>query len=154
MRSIEALIMTNKEKKSLAKNLYIKGNLSQTAIAEKVGCSRSSVSEWIKKGKWDELKESQTLTRGQLLQDAYKQLKAINNEIEQNHKGIPTKHLSDAKGVIRKEIEVFSENALYQYVGVFDEMTDWLEKNHPKELLKMTELINDFIEEIAKKIGL
>lgn len=146
--------MTNKEKKNLAKNLFVKGSLNRTQICEKVGCSRSSLYDWIKKGNWEELKESQTITKSQLLQDAYKQLKAINNEIENEHKGIPNKQLSDAKAVIRKEIEAFSENALYQYVGVFDEMTDWLEKNHPKELIPMTELINEFVESIAKKIGL
>lgn len=141
--------MTNKEKKQLAQSLYVKSGLTKKDIAKQVGCTEKTLRSWIDKGEWNAIKEAESITRGQLLSDAYKQLNAINREIEDNHKGIPNKQLSDAKGVIRKEIEALSENPLHVYVEVFQEFTHWVLKTNPSELKNMTGMCNSFIEEKA-----
>ena len=54
--------LTSKQKKEWAKVLYVKENLTQKEIADKVGSTRQSVSRWISEGKWEELKVGMTLT--------------------------------------------------------------------------------------------
>ena len=42
--------LTNAQKKEWAKTLYLKENLTQQEIADRVGVSRVSVSNWVRAG--------------------------------------------------------------------------------------------------------
>ena len=48
--------LTNAQKKEWAKTLYLRENLTQQEIAERVGVSRVTVSNWVRSGKWEEQK--------------------------------------------------------------------------------------------------
>ncbi len=125
--------------------------MNRKEIATQVGVTEKTLRNWIDGDNWEELKNSQTITRSQLLQDAYNQLRAINQKIEIDFKGIPTKELSDAKGVIRKEIEHFSHQPIYKYVEVFEEFIEYTSKISPSDLNKFSELSQGFIAHISKR---
>ena len=146
--------MTNKEKKQLAYSLFIKSSFNRKEIAKQVGCTEKTLRNWIEKEDWQSIKEAQTLTRSKLLQDAYSQLKAINEKINDDFGGIPNKELSDAKAVIRKEIEALSNHPLHLYVEVFTEFLDWVNENEPKDVQKIVALSDGFINNIASKEGI
>jgi len=146
--------MTNKEKKQLAYSLFIKSSLNRKEIAKQVGCTEKTLRRWIETEGWQPIKEAQTLTRGKLLQDAYSQLKAINDKINNDLGGIPNKELSDAKAVIRKEIETLSGHPLHLYVEVFTEFIDWVTDNHKSKVHQVVELSDGFINDIASKEGI
>lgn len=139
------------QKRSLAQSLYIKGHLSRKEIAEIVGITEKTLRDWIQKYNWDALREAQSVTRQQLLLDAYTQLKAVNQAIEEIG-GIPNKNLIDAKSVLRKEIEALSDSPVHVYIEVFNEITEWLMKNHPTEAGHVSELFLSFIDERQKHI--
>ena len=61
--SFMAKELTNTQKKEWAKTLYLKENLTQQEIADRVGVSRVSVSNWVRAGKWEEQRVGITLTR-------------------------------------------------------------------------------------------
>lgn len=143
--------MKNAEKKVLAKGLFVKSTMTRKEIATQVSVTEKTLRNWIDTDNWEELKNSQTITRGQLLQDAYNQLRAINQKIEVDFKGVPTKELSDAKGVIRKEIEHFSHQPIYKYVEVFEEFIEYTSKVSPVDLTKFSELSQGFIAHISKR---
>jgi len=146
--------MTNAEKKTLSYSLFVKSSFSRKEIAKQVGCTEKTLRKWINDGKWDSIRDSQNLTSSKLLQDSYAQLKAINNHIKEELNGLPNKEMSDAKAVIRKEIEALSNNPLHKYVEVFTEFTDWMTLNHAKQSLNMLSLIDEFINELATKEGI
>jgi hypothetical protein len=143
--------MNNAEKKNLAKTLFVKSTMNRKQIAAQVSVTEKTLRSWIELDNWEDLKNSQTITRSQLLQDAYNQLRAINQKIETELNGVPTKELSDAKGVIRKEIEHFSHQPIYKYVEVFEEFIEHLAKNAPVELTKFAELSQNFIAQLSKR---
>lgn len=79
--------LTAKQKKAWAKTLYLKENLTQKEIAEKVGVSRISVIRWIKDENWEDLKTSLTLTREEQIGNLYRQVSEINRAIADKPEG-------------------------------------------------------------------
>ena len=59
--------MTNEQRKEWAKLLFVKENLTQAEIAERVGVSRVTVNKWINTENWEHLKVSVTITREEQL---------------------------------------------------------------------------------------
>lgn len=137
--------MVNTEKRNLAQDLYIKGTLTRKAIADAVGVTEKTLRNWIEKYGWDDIREAMTVTRKQLLTDAYTQLKKVNKQIEDNE-GVITKELADAKSILRKEIEQLSESPLHVYVDVLDEFTEYLARKSPKNLQTFSKLVMGFLE--------
>ena len=70
--------LTIAQKKEYAGVLYLKDNLTQQEIAEKVGVSRQTLSKWIKAEKWEERKVGVTLTREEQISNLHRQVAEIN----------------------------------------------------------------------------
>ena len=137
--------MSREQVRETAKGLFVKSDMSQKEIAVLLGVSEKSVSEWRKKYDWDTAKQIQGITRKSLLEEAYKQLDAINKKIADKG-GIPDKALSDAKAQCLREIERFSDTPTHLYVSVFEDFCTWLSKNEPKQLVPVSQLGLRFIE--------
>lgn len=143
--------MSTTEKKHRARALFVKSSLTQKEIASQVGITEKTMSKWTNEGNWQQERDSQSITKTQLLQESMQQLQRLNQHIDTELKGIITKELSDAKASLRKEIELFSEQPLYQYVEVCDEFLEWLGKNHPAQLQKFSELSMEFLDIVNKR---
>ena len=61
--------------------LFLKDNLTQQEIAEKVGVARQTVSRWAKEEKWEEHKVGITLTREEQIANLHRQVAEINKGI-------------------------------------------------------------------------
>lgn len=137
--------MSREQKRETAKGLFVKSDMTQKEIAVLLGVSEKAVSEWRKKYDWDTAKQIQSITRKSLLEEAYKQLDAINKKVADKG-GIPDKALSDAKAECMREIEKFSDTPTHVYVDVFEDFCAWLSRNAPKQLREFGELSMRFIE--------
>ena len=73
--------LTNDQKKSLAKELYILGTYTYAEIAEKVGSTRQTVSKWATADKWDELKTYMTAGKSSIIKGLYAQMDMINQTV-------------------------------------------------------------------------
>ena len=85
--------LTNQQKREWAKVLYIREDLTQAEIAEKVGVSRRTIISWCDKGKWAELKVGMTMTREQQINNLHRQIAEINQVISAKPEG---KRFADA----------------------------------------------------------
>lgn len=148
------VIMTTKERKDFAKGLFLRSDYSIKEIAAKVPCTEKTLRKWVKVGGWKLLKDMQTITRTKLLHDAYKQLSAVNKHILEELNGIPNKQLSDAKGVLIKEIEALSDTPLHLHIQVVSDIENWLKDNNPKDFMKVKKVLFDFIQSKAEAEGL
>lgn len=79
--------LTSAQKKEWAGMLYLKENLTQAEIAEKIGVSRQTINKWIKAEKWEERKVGITLTREEQIASLYRQVAEINKAIDERPKG-------------------------------------------------------------------
>lgn len=67
--------------------LYIRENMTQAEIAEKVGVTRKTINGWINKERWDEHKAAIMLTKEEQIANLYRQVAAINECISNRPSG-------------------------------------------------------------------
>ena len=79
--------LTTQQKKDYARTLYLKDNLTQQEIADKVGVSRKTVNRWVIAEKWEEMKVGMTLTREQQVASLHRQVAEINRMISEREEG-------------------------------------------------------------------
>lgn len=139
------------DKKERARAFFVKSTLNRKEIAEAVGVTEKTLRNWIESENWQEEKDSQSITRMQLLQESYRQLKAINDDIRDNYNGVPSKNLADAKAMIRKEIDSLSRQPIYRYVEVFEEFLIFVSKNNPPLVEPFSKVSMNFISELQKE---
>ena len=135
----------NENKRELAKMLYVGGS-EVAEIAERVGVSRQSVSAWINKNGWKELRAARSITRPELVN---KLLVTINNLIEDVNTGDdPTSDggLADKLVKLSSVIERLDKKAnIVQTVDVFMAFSDWVEyqaKSDPEVTVAFMKVLN------------
>lgn len=79
--------LTSQQKKEWAGMLYVKDNLTQIEIADKVGVSRQTIARWTRDEKWEERKVGMTLTREQQIANLHRQIAEINKAISEKEEG-------------------------------------------------------------------
>lgn len=133
--------LTNAQKKEWAKTLYLRENLTQQEIAERVGVSRVTVSNWVRAGKWEEQKAGLTLTRQEQVANLYRQVAEINRAISARAEGerFPNSKEADILGKLSAAIRnMEQETGIADIISVLTSFIEWL---RPLDLEKAKELI-------------
>ena len=133
--------LTNAQKKERAKTLYLRENLTQQEIAERVGVSRVTVSNWVRAGKWEEQKAGLTLTRQEQVANLYRQVAEINRAISARAEGerFPNSKEADILGKLSAAIRnMEQETGIADIISVLTSFIEWL---RPLDLDKAKELI-------------
>lgn len=74
--------LTNEQKREWAQMLFTKERLSQKEIAERVGVTEKTISNWKQKYEWDALGQSINVTKEVQLRRMYAQLDKLTRYIE------------------------------------------------------------------------
>ena len=132
--------LTNAQKKEWAKTLYLRENLTQQEIADRVGCSRVTVSNWVRAGIWEEQKVGITLTRQEQVGNLYRQVAEINRSIADRTEGerFATSKEADILGKLAAAI-----SKMEQEIGIADTisvLTSFIEWLRPLDLEKAKEI--------------
>ena len=133
--------LTNAQKKEWAKTLYLRENLTQQEIAERVGVSRVTVSNWVRAGKWEEQKAGLTLTRQEQVANLYRQVAEINRAISARAEGerFPNSKEADILGKLSAAIRnMEQQTGIADIISVLTSFIEWL---RPLDLDKAKELI-------------
>lgn len=143
--------LTNKQKKEWAKTLYLRENLTQQEIADRVGASRVSVSKWVRDGKWEEQRAGITLTREEQIRSLYRQVAAINKAIEERPEGerFATSAEADIIGKLSKSIkQMETEVGIADVISVMTRFIDFLRPVDIQKAKEATRLADAFIKSI------
>lgn len=143
--------LSNTQKKEWAKTLYLKENLTQQEIADRVGVSRVSINRWIADGKWEEQKVGLTLTREEQVANLYRQVAEINRKIAEKPEG--ERFASNAEADILGKLSA-AIRKMETDVGIADVIsvqTKFIEFLRPIDLGKakeLTQLSDAFIKSL------
>lgn len=144
--------LTNTQKKEWARTLYLRENLTQQEIADRVGVSRVTVSNWCRAGKWEEQKVGLTLTRREQVQSLYRQVAEVNNAIQLKPEGQRYPDAKQADTIVKLTSAIRN---MEQEVGIADRiavLTDVIEWMRPSDLDKAKELTSFFDAYIRDKL--
>lgn len=142
--------LTNKQKRDFARTLYLKENLTQQEIADRVGVSRQSLSRWIKDDKWEEMKASLTLTREQQIASLHRQVQELNNTILSREEGLRFATSAEADTITKlataiKKLE--TDTGLSDIISVGVRFLDYLRPIDPEKTREFTRLWDGFVKE-------
>ena len=143
-----------RDRRDLAKMLFIHEQLSQKEISSRIDVSEVTISKWAKEDSWDTLKRSMLITRQEQLNRLYMQLSELNGAIIQKPEG---KRYADSKeadtiaklaGAI-KTME--TEASIADVVEVSKRLLDWLRRYDNKKAGEVAAIFNDFIKDSLKR---
>lgn len=142
--------LTTKQKKEFAKVLYLRENLTQEEIAERVNVTRQTVNRWIGKEKWEMLKTSMSMGREQQISHLYSQLAEINALIASREKGkqfaTPTESntISQLTASIKK---METDVGIADIISVGKGFCEYYKKIDPEDAKKFVRLFDMYIKE-------
>lgn len=144
--------LNNAQKKEWAKLLFIKENLTQKEIAEKVGVSQQTMTRWVNSEKWEELKVSITITREEQLRNLYRQLAELNKEIaSRDGNRFPNSAEADTITKLAASIDKLeTETGLSEIQSTFTAFLNWLRKFDLEEAQRLVVIFDDFIKSKLK----
>lgn len=142
--------LTNAQKKEWAKTLYMRENLTQQEIAERVGVSRVTVSNWVRAGKWEEQKAGLTLTRQEQVANLYRQVAEINRAISARAEGerFPNSKEADILGKLSAAIRNMEQEAgIADIISVLTSFIEWLRPLDLDKAKELTRLADAYIKD-------
>lgn len=142
--------LTNAQKKEWAKTLYMRENLTQQEIAERVGVSRVTVSNWVRAGKWEEQKAGLTLTRQEQVANLYRQVAEINRAISARaeRERFPNSKEADILGKLSAAIRnMEQETGIADIISVLTGFIEWLRPFDLEKAKELTRLADAYIKD-------
>ena len=133
--------LTSQQKKEYAQMLYLKENLTQQEIAERVNVSRQTVARWMKDGKWEEQKVGITTTREAQIANLYRQIAEINRVISERVEGqrFATPAEADTMGKLAAAVKKMETDVgIADIISVGMRFIDWI---RPVDIEKSKEFI-------------
>ena len=135
--------LTSQQKKEWAGMLYLKDNLTQQEIAEKVGVSRQTIARWVKEDKWEELKVGITMSREQQIAGLHRQIAEINKVVASRPEGQRFTNAAEADTINKltsaiKKLE--TDVGISDIISVGMKFVNWLrpyDLDRSKEYLKL-----------------
>ena len=142
--------LTNAQKKEWAKTLYLRENLTQQEIADRVGVSRVTVSNWVRAGKWEEQKAGLTLTRQEQVANLNRQVAEINRVISARAEGerYPNSKEADILGKLSASIRnMEQETGIADIISVLTGFIEWLRPLDLDKAKELTRLADAYIKD-------
>lgn len=142
--------LSNAQKKEWAKTLYLRENLTQQEIADRVGVSRVTVSNWVRAGKWEEQKAGLTLTRQEQVANLYRQVAEINRAISARAEGerYPNSKEADILGKLSASIRnMEQETGIADIISVLTGFIEWLRPIDLDKAKELTRLSDAYIKD-------
>lgn len=141
-------------KKDLAKSLFVSGEYTQEEISELTGVCRRTITNWVKKENWNEIKRATTITPDKIISHLNKQLDDISANIESREKGKRFATTAEADAILKLSATIKNlrkEIGLSDIVSVAMNFITWLRRTGESESAKtFTNLFDAYIKEIAE----
>ena len=140
--------MLNKEKKEWAELLVARTSMNQKEIAAKVGITPKTMSKWWADNKWEQLRVSFFITKGQELQRIYIQISTLNDAIAGREQAYATSREADVLSKLASTARALETDInLSDTIDVFMKFTNWLRETDFEKAKEINDYMDSFIKE-------
>ncbi len=142
--------LTNIQKKEWAQTLYLRENLTQQEIADRVGVSRVTVSNWCRAGKWEEQKVGLTLTRREQVQSLYRQVAEVNRAVQTKPEGQRFPDAKQADTIVKLTTAIRNmeqELGIAERIAVLTDVIEWIRASDLARAKELTPLFDAYIKD-------
>ena len=136
-------------KKEVAKTLFLKGDLTQKDIAEKVGISEVTLSKWVNVGKWGMLRSTLVATRDEHLARLYMQLGELNDRVMKRPEGERFVNSKEADTLSKLTASIRSlelQSSLTETINVCVAIVRWLRGFDLQKAKEVSTLFDTYIK--------
>jgi uncharacterized protein YjcR len=145
------MALTNKEKREYAWLLYKEDTLTQKAIAEKVGTSEKTITDWKKEDGWETKRRSLYNTREDILVDMYSIFENTKNEIKDKG-GIANSKDADAILKLSQSIKnLETETSVAQIYEVSKGLIQHVQKIDFEKAKEIIDYVDSFLKEKLRR---
>lgn len=132
--------------REFARILYVSERITAKEIAERVKVSEKTIGSWIEKYGWEKLRKSLLTTRQNQLVHWYNQLEALNENIAERDKPIPTGGEADIMSKITANIQrLETEIGLGEYVEVGTKLLTFIQQIDLSDARLFKNYLDEFI---------
>ncbi len=145
-------LLNNDQKKEWAKMIFLKENLTQKEIAQKVGVTDKTLGKWINEGNWNQYKSSIIITKEQELRRIYMQINELNTHIFSREEGSRFANSKEADTLTKLTAAARSletDTSIADVIEVAMQVCNFIKKD---DLLKAQEMSNYFEAFIKTKL--
>lgn len=130
--------------------LFVRGDLTQKDIAEKVGTSANTLGKWASEGKWENMRKSMLNTKTEILRNLYDLLDKISKKLKEED-SIGDSKIADMYVKYTAAINnLETETSIGQIFEVARMYVNWLQGLDPKFALEVLNHFDLFIKERLK----
>ncbi len=136
------------QRKEWAKLIFLKENLTQQEIAERVGVSRATVCKWARE--WEGLKLNLLQTREERIKSTLGQLDELDRFIASREPGerFPTAKEADIRRKLTADLEALEQEASVRDIyNVSRGLLDHIRKHDLGKAKELSDCIDDYIKE-------
>lgn len=143
--------MTNDQKREWAQILYTKERLSGKEIAERVGVSEKTISNWKEKYLWEQLRKSLLVTKEEQLRKLYNQLDFITTKIEERENAVADTKEADVISKITSAIkQLETETSIAEIFEVGKQFIQFVRSDDIEAAKTITGFYDAFIQKNLK----
>lgn len=144
--------MTNQKRQELmerARIYFLKEDITQKEIAERIGVTERTIGEWINNEGWEKLKRNILLTREEQLSNLYAELEEINNEVKNREPGqrYADSKLANTRRYLIRDIEALEkETSTSEFITAFTPFINDVKKKNIDDARLIGEYADTFIK--------
>lgn len=145
---------TIQRKKDYAKLLYtVEGVTVQKELAQRAGISEQTISKWINKEKWEQIRASVIITKESELKRLYFQITELNDAIEGRDKGQRFASSKEADVLVKltaavRQLE--TDTSIADSIEVLKNFINQVRQDDYEMAKKITVLADGFIKSLVK----
>lgn len=139
--------------RELAQVLFLQGGLQKKEIAEKMGVSQQTITNWAKADNWDALKKNLLTGKKRILSQLYDELGEFNRMIQEREGyKVATSKEADARRKLIKDIkDLETKYSIAQTTQVAMDFCDFLKPLDMDLAKTVTDYFSAFIQEQVEK---
>ncbi|HRH66230.1 MAG TPA: hypothetical protein PLU53_08035 [Bacteroidia bacterium] len=118
--------MNQKQKLEVARTLYLMTEKTQKEISEVVGWSEKTFTEQKQKGKWNELRDTKSLTKQQIISMLHTQTLKLVEAAKDEGRLLTAKEVDSIAKLAASIDKLEKKVTIETYIEVFEEYNKWL----------------------------